>query len=117
MNRKSPYDVIKRLYVTEKSQVLGNLHKNQSNPCVKKCNTAKYVFLVDKKANKIEIAEAVEMIYAESKIKVISVNTINRKQEKKRVRGRIGFKPGYKKAIVTLEAGDFIEENGLENKG
>lgn len=114
MNKKSPYDVIKRRYVTEKTQVLGNLHKNQSNACVRKCNTPKYVFLVDKRANKVEIAEAVETIYAESKIKVIAVNTMNRKQEKKTVRGRVGYKPAYKKAIVTLEAGDLIEENGQE---
>ena len=116
MNKKTPYDVIKSRYITEKAQVLGNLHKSESNACVKRCKTPKYTFLVDKKANKVEIAAAVEEIYAESKIKVISVNTINCRQRKKTVRGRIGFKPAYKKAIVTLEAGDLIDENG-QDKG
>ncbi len=116
MIKKSPYDVIKSRYITEKAQVLGNLHKNQSNVCVKRCNTPKYVFLVDRRANKVEIAKAVEEIYAESKIKVISVNTINCKQKRKTVRGKVGVKPAYKKAIVTLEAGDSIDENG-QDKG
>lgn len=112
MNKKNPYNVIKSRYITEKAQVLGNLHKSESNACTKKCNTPKYVFLVDRKANKVEIAEAVESIYAESKVKVIAVNTINYKQKKKMVRGRVGYKAAYKKAIVTLEAGDVIDENG-----
>jgi large subunit ribosomal protein L23 len=111
MSRKNPYNIIKSRYITEKAQVLGDLHKSESNACTKKCNTPKYVFLVDKKANKVEIAEAVESIYAESKVKVIAVNTINYKQKKKMVRGRVGFKAAYKKAIVTLEAGDVIDEN------
>jgi large subunit ribosomal protein L23 len=118
MNKKSPYDVIKSRHVTEKAQVLGNLYKNESNPCVRKCDTPKYVFLVDKRANKVEIAEAVEAIYAQSKIKVIAVNTINRKQEKRLVRGRESYRPAYKKAVVTLRAGDLIEEKIMDkNKG
>lgn len=116
MIKKNPYDVIKSRYITEKAQVLGNLHKSESNVCVKRCNTPKYVFLVDRKANKIEIAKAVEEIYAGSNIKVIAVNTINCKQKTKTVRGRKGAKPAYKKAIVTLEAGDSIDENG-QDKG
>ncbi len=110
MNKKSPYDVVKSRYITEKAQVLGNLYKNESNASVKKCDTPKYVFLVDKKANKVEIAKAVEEIYAESKIKVIAVNTVNYKQKKKMVRGRVSFKPAYKKAVVTLKAGDVIDD-------
>ena len=110
MLKKSPYDVIKSLYVTEKSNVLKQLQFNSSNPCVKKCNSPKYVFIVDKKANKQEIAGAIEEIYAERKIKVVSVNTVNTKPKKRRLRGRPGMKPAFKKAIVTLEAGDSIEE-------
>ena len=112
MNKKSPYDVIKSRYVTEKTQVLGGLCKSESNICTKRCTTPKYAFLVDKKANKVEIAAAVEEIYAEAKIKVISVNTINCRRKKKTVKGKIGFKAAFKKAIVTLEAGDTIDENG-----
>ena len=86
------------------------LQFNVSNASVRKCNSPKYVFLVDKKANKQEIAGAIEEIYAERKIKVVSVNTINAKPKQRRVRGRPGMKPGFKKAIVTLEAGDSLEE-------
>ncbi len=110
MQKKSPFDVVLSRHVTEKARVLEQLQFNTSNPCVKKCNTPKYVFLVDKRANKQEIAAAVEEIYSEKKIKVVSVNTINTKAKARRVRGRPGMKPAFKKAIVTLEAGDSIED-------
>ena len=110
MNKKTPYDIIKSRYVTEKSRVLEDLKDNTSNPSVSKCDRPKYVFLVEKKANKREIADAIEQIYAEKNIKVKSVNTITLKPKKRRVRGRTGFKPGFKKAVVTLEKGDEIGE-------
>lgn len=110
MLKKSPFDIIKSRYVTEKARVMEQLQFNVSNSSVRKCNSPKYVFLVDKKANKQEIAGAIEEIYAERKIKVVSVNTINAKPKQRRVRGRPGMKPGFKKAIVTLEAGDSLEE-------
>lgn len=110
MLKKSPYDIVKSRYVTEKARVMEGLHSNTSNACVRKCDTPKYVFLVDKRANKQEIAEAVEAIYAEKNIKVIGVNTINVKPKRRTVRGRSGMRPALKKAIVTLEAGDLIED-------
>jgi large subunit ribosomal protein L23 len=110
MVSKSPYDIIKSRRITEKAGVLEQLQRNESNPCVRKCTTPKYVFLVDRKANKREIAEAIEIIYAEKKVKVIAVNTINTKPKARRVRGRAGWKPAFKKAIVTLETGDTIED-------
>jgi len=110
MQKKSPYDIVQSRHVTEKTRVLEQLQSNTSNPCVKKCNSPKYVFLVDKRANKHEIAVALEEIYADKKIKVVSVNTINAKPKTRRIRGRQGLKPGFKKAIVTLEAGDSIED-------
>ncbi len=110
MLNKSPFDIVLSKHVTEKSRVLEQLQFNASNPCVKKCDAPKYVFIVDKRANKQEIAAAVEAIYSDRKIRVVSVNTINAKPKKRRVRGRPGVKPGFKKAIVTLEAGDSIEE-------
>lgn len=108
--KKSPYDVIKSRYLTEKAQVLEQLKSNESNPCVKKCDSPKYVFIVDKRANKQEIAQAVEEIYADKKVRVTKVNTITVKQKERRVRGRIGFKAGFKKAVVTLQPGNSIEE-------
>jgi len=110
MLKKSPYDVILSKHVTEKSRVLEQLQFNASNPCVKKCNAPKYVFIVDKRANKQEIAVAIEAIYSDKKIRVVSVNTINAKPKARRMRGRPGVKPGFKKAIVTLEPGDSIED-------
>jgi large subunit ribosomal protein L23 len=110
MQKKSPFDIVLSRHVTEKSRVLEQLQFNSSNACVKKCDAPKYVFIVDKRANKQEIAAAVEEIYSAMKIRVVSVNTISNKPKPRRVRGRAGLKPGFKKAIVTLEAGDSIEE-------
>ncbi|ADI38849.1 50S ribosomal protein L23 [Waddlia chondrophila 2032/99] len=109
MQKKDPYQVVKSIHVTEKAMTLQQLVNNDSNRCVQRCESPKYVFVVDKRANKNEIAEAVEQIYKENNIKVVSVNTINLKPKKRRVRGRAGFRPGIKKAIVTLEKGDTIE--------
>lgn len=109
MHKKDPYQVVKSIHVTEKAITLQELVNNESNPSVKRCENPKYVFIVDKQANKHEIAEALEQIYKENNIKVVSVNTITLKPKKRRVRGRVGFRPGTKKAIVTLEKGDTIE--------
>jgi len=109
MHKKDPYQVVKSIHVTEKAMTLQQLVNNDSNPCVQRCESPKYVFVVDKRANKNEIAKAVEEIYRENNVKVVSVNTINLKPKKRRVRGRAGFRPGTKKAIVTLEKGDTIE--------
>jgi large subunit ribosomal protein L23 len=110
MQKKSPFDIVLSRHVTEKTRVLEQLQFNTSNPCVKRCDAPKYVFIVDKRANKREIASAVEEIYKDKKIKVVSVNTITNKPKVRRLRGRSGLKPGFKKAVVTLEAGDTIEE-------
>jgi large subunit ribosomal protein L23 len=110
MLKKSPYDIVHSRHVTEKSRVLEQLQFNSNNPCVKKCDAPKYVFIVDKKANKQEIASAIEEIYKDKKIKVVYVNKINAKPKARRMRGRPGMKSGFKKAIVTLEAGDSIED-------
>lgn len=65
-----------------------------------------YVFRVTPKANKIEIARAVEKVYG---VTVTAVRTV-RVPGKVRRRGRYsGFRPGYKKAIVTLKSGESIE--------
>ena len=66
----------------------------------------KFVFVVDKRANKIQIAQAVKEIF---NVTVEDVNTINVKGKTKR-RGRVvGKTNSYKKAIVKLKAGDTIE--------
>ncbi len=109
MAHKSPYEVIKNLRVTEKTTVLQNLKTAESNPSLKRCTSPKYVFVVDPAANKREIAQAVEEIYSDRNVKVVAVNTINVKAKARRVRGRMGMKAGFKKAIVTLQEGDSLD--------
>lgn len=110
MQKRNPYDIIKSRYLTEKTRVLEELKENTSNRCVAACVSPKYAFLVKRTANKQEIAQALEQIYAEQNIKVKSVNTILIKPKKRRVRGQIGYKPSFKKAIVTLSKDDHLEE-------
>ncbi|MBS4164280.1 50S ribosomal protein L23 [Candidatus Protochlamydia amoebophila] len=109
MTKKSPYQVVKYQYVTEKSMVLQQLKTAESNPSVKRCESPKYVFIVDRNANKEEISQAVEEIYKNENVKVMAVNTINVKAKARRVRGRPGFKNAFKKAVVTLRAGDSLD--------
>jgi large subunit ribosomal protein L23 len=110
MNR-SPYEIIKHQHVTEKSKMLQELKSAEKNKSIslQRFKQPKYVFIVDPKANKQEIASALEEIYKEQKIKVVSVNTINVKGKMRRVRGRLGRTGALKKAIVTLEEGDSID--------
>lgn len=67
---------------------------------------SKYVFEVSKDANKQQIVQAVKELYA---VTVEKVNMVNI-HPKKRVYGRtVGWKSGFKKAIVKLKEGDKIE--------
>ena len=66
----------------------------------------KYVFVVDKRANKIQIADAVKEVF---NVKVEAVNTVNVKGKKKRMGRTSGKTASYKKAIVKLSAGETIE--------
>jgi len=66
----------------------------------------KYIFWVDKKANKISIKKAIEDIY---KVKVSGVNTFVSTGKAKRVRYVEGRTPEWKKAIVTLKDGEKID--------
>ncbi len=107
---KDPYAVILNRHITEKSSVLQQLQTSESNRCVARCKSPKYVFIVGIKATKGEIAAALEMIYSEQKIKVCAVNTMRMKPKpKKRGKGRKGGTPLFKKAVVTLEEGDEID--------
>ena len=62
-------------------------------------NHKKYVFKVQSKATKPEIAEAVETMFG---VKVASVNTITMKRKPKRLGVHFGYTSEWKKAIVTL---------------
>lgn len=108
---KDPYSIIISRHITEKATVLQNLKNCESNPCTARCKNPKYVFEVDLCANKAEIAEALETIYKEEKIKVLDVNTLRTKRKpKRRAKGRPGASSIGKKAIVTLEEGDNIDQ-------
>lgn len=65
-----------------------------------------YTFLVDKRANKTEIRQAVEEIFD---VRVSKVNTINRKGKKRRYGYKVGKRPDSKRAIITLADGDSID--------
>jgi len=90
-------DIIFKPIITEKMTILGE-----------KMN--RYGFIVDKRANKIQIKEAVEELYD---VTVTAVNTMNyggksrmRYTKTAIVRGRT---KSYKKAIITLAEGDQID--------
>ncbi len=108
---EDPFAIVKSLYVTEKATVLQQLHMAESNRSLARCRAPKYVFTVASCATKREIADAVEAIYREQKVKVTKVNTIQVKRKpKRRGRGRPGAKAAFKKAIVTMEPGDSIDK-------
>ncbi len=89
---KNPRDVIIRPVVSEKSYK--GLERNT------------YTFIVDPRANKTEIKEAVQAIW---NVRVVSVNTLRRRGKVKRRRFTLGKRPDQKRAIVTLAEGDSIE--------
>lgn len=107
--KKNLYQVVKHQYVTEKSMMLQRLKTAESNLSLRRCESPKYVFIVDRNANKHQIALAIEEIYKDEGIKVVAVNTINVKAKPRRVRGRSGFKSAFKKAVVTLRPGDNLD--------
>ena len=66
----------------------------------------KVVFKVNKGASKDSIKRSIEKIF---KVNVIKINTINLKGKTKLVRNKRAYKPGYKKAIITLKKGQNID--------
>ena len=64
-----------------------------------------YTFIVDRNSDKITIKNTIEYLF---NVKVIKVNSCRLSRKKKRVGKYIGWKPQYKKAIVTLSEGDII---------
>lgn len=91
---KDPRDIILAPIVSEKSY--GLIEQNV------------YTFRVHPDARKPEIHDAIEAIFG---VKVLSVNTMNRKGKKLRARksNKMGKRPDTKRALVTLAAGERIE--------
>ena len=86
------YDVVRSPVVTEKSTIANEL--------------GKYVFQVAVDATKPEIKTAIEQIFS---VVVTKVSTINYDGKIKRFRGKLGQRPAFKKAIVTLKEGQVID--------
>lgn len=86
--------VIKKMLVTEKGTALKEA-RNQ------------YLFEVDRSANKLQIADAVEQLF---NVKVKSVNTMTRQGKAKRLRtASYGKTRTWKRAVVALEQGHSID--------
>ncbi|MEG1778697.1 MAG: 50S ribosomal protein L23 [Oscillospiraceae bacterium] len=83
---KTVYDIILKPIITEES--------------MKNIAMKKYTFKVAKEAGKLEIAQAVEKIFG---VKVAKVNTMNVNGQEKRQGTSVGYRPDWKKAIVTLK--------------
>ncbi len=90
---RSIHDVIVRPLLTEKS----TQQLDAQNA---------YTFVVDKTANKIEIAYAVEKQFG---VKVKAVRTMRYAGKDRRVGKYVGRRASWKKAVVTLQDGDTIE--------
>jgi large subunit ribosomal protein L23 len=83
-------------YVTEKTEMLNQNSKKRQV----------VVFKVHKKATKTMIKQAIYELY---KVKAMKVNIINQPYRKTRFRNIVTKKPGFKKAIITLEPGKTIK--------
>lgn len=87
------YEVLRRPLITEKNTIL----QQQQN---------KYAFEVAKETNKPQVKQAVEKAF---KVKVTTVNMMTVPGKSKRVGKRVIQTRPWKKAIVTLQAGNKIE--------
>ncbi len=87
------FEIVKTVRLTEKGTRQGE-----------KLN--QYTIVADRRANKVQIRHAVQELF---KVKVIKVNTLNVRGKFRRLRtAQAGKAPDWKKAIVTLKAGDKI---------
>jgi len=91
--KKNPRDIVFEPVVSEKSYDL-----------IQDTNT--YTFVVDKRANKTEIKQAIAEIFD---VRVTRVNTINRRGKMKRTGYKMGKRPDSKRALVTLAVGSSID--------
>ena len=92
--RKDPYQIILKPVITEKSTLLKEMNRE-------------ICFEVDPRANKIEIAEAVEKLF---EVKVERVRVMHKKGKKRRVGRNIGRTKDWKKAYVKLKEGEKMIE-------
>lgn len=100
-----PHQIIKRPLLTEKSTRLKETG-GQGEDVAEEERRSKVAFEVRREANKVQIAQAIEALFS---VKVLGVHTQIVPGKLKRVGRFVGKKPRWKKAIVTLAAGDKIE--------
>ena len=86
------YRILVKPLITEKASDLGALNK--------------YVFAINPKMNKVEVKKAIRTIYNVTPVKVNISNFSGKKVRYGRVQGQT---TGWKKAVITLKAGDKIE--------
>ena len=82
-----------------------------NKPCITEKTTLSqekngYTFVVDVRANKIQIKKAIEELY---KVKPVKINIINVRGKNVFRRGKAGTVASIKKAVVFLKKGDKIE--------
>jgi len=102
---RAPQSVIKRPLLTEKTARLRETGGAAERPVEGEDVAQQVVFEVARDANKIEIRNAIESLF---KVVVTQVRTQVVRGKTKRVGKYSGRRPAWKKAVVTLRAGDQI---------
>lgn len=103
---RAPQLIIKRPLLTEKSARLRETGGAAKRHAEGDSYSQQAVFEVASDANKIEIKHAVESLF---KVGVTGVRTLVVRGKAKRIGRYMGRRPAWKKAFVTLKAGDSIE--------
>lgn len=88
----APFAILRKPVISEKATLISQF--------------SHYVFIVDSRATKPEIKQAIESLY---KVKVLGVNTLPRRGKIKKFKGKPGYVSGMRKAIIRLEAGQLID--------
>jgi len=103
---REPQGIIKRPLLTEKSARLRSTGGARSAPAEGESYSQQVVFEVARDANKIEVKAAIETLF---KVTVTDVRTLIVRGKMKRIGRFAGRRQAWKKAFVTLKAGDNIE--------
>jgi large subunit ribosomal protein L23 len=103
---RSPEEIIKRPLLTEKGTLLKETGGQADGDVDPEALKPQLLFEVARDANKIDVRRAVEQLF---KVTVTDVRTLVVRGKLKRVGRFAGRRPAWKKAFVTLKAGDNIE--------
>lgn len=88
MKKVELHNIIIQPVITEKTNEIRALNK--------------YVFRIDRRANKDLVVRALQSMYD---VEIVKCNIMNVRGKKKRTRYRTGMTPAWKKAVVTLKQG------------